>query len=537
MEQEKQQQTEPLTPVLATAPEAAAEPRAPPHPHQQPKPVAQVQPPMPVRSWPMVFTPSTKPVVETSKKKKHCNCKNSQCLKLYCECFAAGDYCDGCNCKQCGNTVDNEKGRQEAINNTKLRNPNAFQPKIENGPIAPSVRKDAGAPPSLPKHNKGCHCKKSGCLKKYCECFQANILCSKNCKCMDCKNFEGSEELQAIIRGDNSCDRSNIQQAANVALNGAIGSSGYRFSPVRRKRPPEDPHYQRLSVEGSTRQKQFQEANHVDASQISSSTGLEGSTGNFQGKSKLTYRSPLANTIQLTDVNDLANHLVIVCRKAAERFMAVADNTVEKEIDREISTNSGQNFDESKKDDQKAAASQHGYLTNIGQRIAGDSRSHCSNTQEDSKPASPGTRALLCDEQDLTFGTAYGSSIPVALHDQDISELYTMQENTVLRELRNYLRLIIACGKVNGSLEAGTAAGSYIGSGKEDPRGSVPAVPSEERSASGTVMELDPPRNHESSTSLPPVRTEEQSNAPDDPENPKTGQSFAINGKSTHESK
>jgi hypothetical protein len=28
--------------------------------------------------------------------KKHCNCKNSRCLKLYCECFASGRYCDGC---------------------------------------------------------------------------------------------------------------------------------------------------------------------------------------------------------------------------------------------------------------------------------------------------------------------------------------------------------------------------------------------------------------------------------------------------------
>ena len=32
-----------------------------------------------------------------------CNCKNSKCLKLYCECFRAGHYCGGCNCINCRN--------------------------------------------------------------------------------------------------------------------------------------------------------------------------------------------------------------------------------------------------------------------------------------------------------------------------------------------------------------------------------------------------------------------------------------------------
>ena len=112
------------------------------------------------------------------RKGKQCNCKNSRCLKLYCECFASGQYCEpgSCNCLNCFNNrvsalrffglarpgancrgsacfefefskfklgrarstaflceQESEQLRAEAVEATLERNPAAFRPKIAQG--------------------------------------------------------------------------------------------------------------------------------------------------------------------------------------------------------------------------------------------------------------------------------------------------------------------------------------------------------------------------------------------------------------------
>lgn len=73
------------------------------------------------------------------------------------------------------------------------------------GKNRPKIGKAQNQSDTLRRHTKGCNCKRSGCLKNYCECYEAKIVCSANCKCIGklSDTIENSNLISELIQESN----------------------------------------------------------------------------------------------------------------------------------------------------------------------------------------------------------------------------------------------------------------------------------------------------------------------------------------------
>ncbi|KAG4197441.1 hypothetical protein ERO13_A05G024300v2 [Gossypium hirsutum] len=383
---------------------------------------------------------------------------------VYCECFASGMYCDECNCVNCYKNVEYEAVRRDSVGATLKSNLNAFRPKINSSSHGAKDNKEAGEVLMLGKHSKGCHCKRSGCLRKYCECFQANILCSESCKCMGCKKFKGSEERQALFHGDYANNMAYIQQAANATTTGAIGSSGYASAPVSKKRKSQELLLGSTAKDPSVHSLgHLQQTNLIRASIPSSSLSSMSVSraGTAVGPSKLSYRSLFADIIQKQDLKELCSVLVVLSREAA-KILADQRSLIEGGEDHsEISlASSTQDKLESQKDF-VAEKTRADNCSSSNQAVKSDPENSCTDVADmpEGRPMSPATLALMCDEQDTTFtaaaslngimddGYSTSSQLPCG---KGMIQIDAEHERVVLTKFRDCLNRLITFGEIKG---------------------------------------------------------------------------------------
>lgn len=105
------------------------------------------------------------------------------------------------------------------LNSIQLSRNSRFQDILKDNPFV-SIH----APPPRPdlRRKTKCNCKKSKCLKLYCDCFSNGLFCSKDCECANCANLEINSKRLEALREDATikrpegkgckCTKSNCQK-------------------------------------------------------------------------------------------------------------------------------------------------------------------------------------------------------------------------------------------------------------------------------------------------------------------------------------
>lgn len=136
-------------------------------------------------------------------------------------------------------------------------------------------------------------------------------------------------------------------------------------------------------------------------------------------------------------------------RKAQEEKLLGKEDITEASLS---STNHEKEGNHSDLEIQKASANDRLGGTNIDKTNAEQSGSDHVDTQKISRPMSPGTLALMCDEEDTMFITQNAALTPSFPANQNLSEVYADQERGVLMKFRDYIRKIVTCGRMKGIL-------------------------------------------------------------------------------------
>ncbi|CAG5111412.1 Oidioi.mRNA.OKI2018_I69.chr2.g5724.t1.cds [Oikopleura dioica] len=173
------------------------------------------------------------PNATVSGNNKGCSCSKSKCLKLYCECFRRGEYCHSyCACTMCHNQEQYNDLRQKAIKSALDRNEDAFKPK---------VAKSGKQVNNKGKHLRGCNCKRSGCLKKYCECYQAGVPCNDICNCVGCKNRDDHDIFNDLGPPGAKRQKLGVSRILQTTLSPAVVSAAANCLIASARSKPDDP--------------------------------------------------------------------------------------------------------------------------------------------------------------------------------------------------------------------------------------------------------------------------------------------------------
>ena len=133
---------------------------------------------------PFIYNENQNKKILDLKNKPCCSCNKTKCIKKYCECFANNRFCQNCLCIDCRNKD------------------------IYMGPGDYNSNKDKI------KEIIVCPCSKSGCNKKYCECYKEGLKCNIKCRCINCLNTEEHS------------DKSNNEINKNISLEETKSESG-----------------------------------------------------------------------------------------------------------------------------------------------------------------------------------------------------------------------------------------------------------------------------------------------------------------------